>query len=68
MNVAMVFITHDLSVASQICDDIVVMYRGEIVEFGPPSQIFRNPGHPYTASWSRLSPDTSGNPPPDLCA
>ena len=48
LNVAMVFITHDLRVASQICDDIAVMYRGEIVEFGPPSQIFRNPGHPYT--------------------
>ena len=43
LNVAMIFITHDLRVASQICDDIAVMYRGEIVEFGPPSQIFRNP-------------------------
>lgn len=37
--VAMVFITHDLRVASQICDEIVVMQKGRIVESGPPSQI-----------------------------
>jgi peptide/nickel transport system ATP-binding protein len=46
--VAMVFITHDLRVASQICDEVAVMYKGEIVEHGPPSQIFRAPGHAYT--------------------
>ncbi|MFC3059366.1 ABC transporter ATP-binding protein [Paenirhodobacter populi] len=45
---AMVFITHDLRVASQICDDILVMHRGKMVEYGPPSQIFRNPQHAYT--------------------
>ncbi|RWR09058.1 ABC transporter ATP-binding protein [Paenirhodobacter populi] len=45
---AMVFITHDLRVASQICDDILVMHRGRMVEYGPPSQIFRNPQHAYT--------------------
>jgi peptide/nickel transport system ATP-binding protein len=46
--VAMVFITHDLRVASQICDEVAVMYKGEIVEYGPPSQIFRAPVHAYT--------------------
>ncbi|MBM7045749.1 MULTISPECIES: ABC transporter ATP-binding protein [Rhizobium] len=46
--VAMVFITHDLRVASQICDEVAVMYKGEIVEYGPPSQIFRAPAHAYT--------------------
>ncbi|WP_040402209.1 ABC transporter ATP-binding protein [Celeribacter baekdonensis] len=45
---AMVFITHDLRVASQICDEILVMHRGDMVEFGPPSQIFQNPQHAYT--------------------
>ncbi|QUS36976.1 dipeptide ABC transporter ATP-binding protein [Falsirhodobacter algicola] len=45
---AMVFITHDLRVASQISDDILVMHRGKMVEYGPPSQIFRAPQHPYT--------------------
>ncbi|GHC62474.1 ABC transporter ATP-binding protein [Limoniibacter endophyticus] len=46
--VSMIFITHDLRVASQICDEIVVMQRGHIVEQGPPSQIFRNPQSAYT--------------------
>lgn len=47
---AMVFITHDLRVASQISDEIIVMHRGKMVEFGPPSQIFQNPEHDYTRS------------------
>ncbi|MGR3199760.1 MAG: ATP-binding cassette domain-containing protein, partial [Paracoccus sp. (in: a-proteobacteria)] len=46
--VAMVFITHDLRVASQICDEIVVMQKGRIVESGPPSEIFFNPRSAYT--------------------
>lgn len=46
--VAMIFITHDLRVASQICDEIAVMQKGRIVEMGPPSQIFFNPGADYT--------------------
>ncbi|MFB9983959.1 ABC transporter ATP-binding protein [Mesorhizobium kowhaii] len=48
MQIAMIFITHDLRVASRICDEILVMNRGEVVECGPPSQIFRSPHHPYT--------------------
>lgn len=46
--VSMVFITHDLRVASQICDEIAVMQKGRIVERGPPSQIFLNPQAAYT--------------------
>ena len=46
--VAMVFITHDLRVASQICDEIAVMQKGKVVELGPPSQIFLNPQSDYT--------------------
>jgi peptide/nickel transport system ATP-binding protein len=46
--VSMIFITHDLRVASQICDEIAVMHRGQIVEHGPPSQIFLNPKSAYT--------------------
>ncbi|ANT50233.1 ABC transporter ATP-binding protein [Mesorhizobium amorphae] len=48
MKIAMIFITHDLRVASRICDEILVMNRGEVVECGPPSQIFQSPRHPYT--------------------
>jgi len=46
--VAMIFITHDLRVASQICDQIAVMQKGRIVEMGPPSQIFVHPRAAYT--------------------
>ena len=44
----MIFITHDLRVASQICDEIAVMQKGRIVECGPPSQIFLNAQSAYT--------------------
>lgn len=43
-----VFISHDLSVVSHICDDIAVMYLGRIVEFGRRADIFARPAHPYT--------------------
>lgn len=46
--VSMIFITHDLRVAGQICDEIAVMQKGRIVERGPPSQIFLKPQEDYT--------------------
>ena len=45
---AILFITHDLGVIAEIADDVLVMYRGEEVEYGPVLQIFENPRHPYT--------------------
>ena len=45
----MIFVTHDLGVASEIADTIAVMYAGRIVEIGPVAQILSNPLHPYTA-------------------
>lgn len=48
LSLTMLFITHDLRVASQICDRILVMYRGEIVEAGATSDIFTNHRHAYT--------------------
>ncbi|RWH81280.1 MAG: ABC transporter ATP-binding protein [Mesorhizobium sp.] len=47
-NVAMMFITHDLRIASQICDEIAVMYKGRVVETGTPVQVFRDPQNDYT--------------------
>lgn len=49
-DLAIIFITHDLRVASQICDDVLVMHRGTVVESGPPSRIFGNPANTYTRS------------------
>jgi peptide/nickel transport system ATP-binding protein len=45
---AVIFITHDLGVIAEIADDVLVMYRGEEVEYGPVLEIFSNPKHPYT--------------------
>lgn len=47
-HLAMVFITHDLRVASQICDDVIVMHMGKVVEAGSPARLFRAPEHAYT--------------------
>jgi peptide/nickel transport system ATP-binding protein len=47
-NMAMMFITHDLGVIAEIADDVIVMYKGRIVEQGPVMQIFEDPQHPYT--------------------
>ena len=48
MNLALVFITHDLRVAAQLCHRVAVMHRGQIVEYGETAQIFADPQHPYT--------------------
>ncbi|HEX5164202.1 MAG TPA: ABC transporter ATP-binding protein, partial [Thermomicrobiales bacterium] len=45
---SMIFITHDLGVVSEMCDRVIVMYAGRIVEQGSTRQIFTNPTHPYT--------------------
>ena len=48
MNLSMVFITHDLRVAAQVCDRIAVMQQGKLVEIGPTGTIFAQPKEPYT--------------------
>ena len=48
MNLAYVFISHDLSVVKFISDKILVMYLGAVMEFGSKEDIFKNPLHPYT--------------------
>ncbi|MEL7463016.1 MAG: ABC transporter ATP-binding protein [Pseudomonadota bacterium] len=48
MNLSMIFITHDLRVAAQVCDRIAVMQRGDVVEVGPTGEVFANPQAAYT--------------------
>src|SRR5215510_1377919 len=47
-NAAIVLISHDLGVVAEICDEVAVMYAGEIVEHGPVDALFESPQHPYT--------------------
>ncbi|RAU44052.1 MULTISPECIES: ABC transporter ATP-binding protein [unclassified Pseudomonas] len=48
MGVAILFITHDLRVAAQLCDDVLVMQRGQVIEYGPAAQVLAAPRQPYT--------------------
>lgn len=48
INMSIIFITHDLGVVSEICDKVIVMYAGNIVESGNIDDIFYQPKHPYT--------------------
>jgi oligopeptide transport system ATP-binding protein len=47
-NMAVVFVTHDLHMAAQFCDDVAIMYGGRVVESGPIREVFDYPVHPYT--------------------
>jgi peptide/nickel transport system ATP-binding protein len=47
-NFAMIFISHDVEVVSNVSDDIAVLYAGKVVEYGPSSEVMENPIHPYT--------------------
>lgn len=55
-NYSMLVITHDLLLASRLCDDLVVLYEGEIVEKGKASEIISHPRHPYTRGLLRAMP------------
>jgi peptide/nickel transport system ATP-binding protein len=59
---SMLFITHDLGVIHDIADEIVVMYRGEIVEQGSAADIFKAPKHPYTKGLLACRPSLEKNP------
>ena len=48
MDLSMLFITHDLRVAAQVCDNVAVMQYGKVVEIGPTAKLFANPTHEYT--------------------
>ena len=73
---SMIFITHDLSVLSDVCDHLAVMYAGRVVEEGPAHDLFSSPHHPYTSALaaafptigdqaSRMHPTGLAGDPPD---
>ncbi|MBD2611029.1 MAG: ABC transporter ATP-binding protein [Nostoc sp. ZfuVER08] len=61
-DMAMIFITHDLGLISEIADQVAVMYKGKIVESGTSEQIFTNPQHPYTKGLIACRPTLDRRP------
>ena len=55
-DLAMLFITHDLRVAAQVCDQVAVMFEGEVVEQGSAAEVFGNPRHAYTRALLDAAP------------
>lgn len=74
LNLALIMITHDISVVAEMCQRIVVMYAGKMVEQGPTEQVLNNPLHPYSMGLRNSFPDLheggkelisiEGSPPP----
>jgi peptide/nickel transport system ATP-binding protein len=60
-NLGMLLVTHDFGLVAEMCDEVAVMYAGEIVEQGEVRQIFDRPAHPYTRSLMGCRPEM-GNP------
>ncbi|MCT1605978.1 ABC transporter ATP-binding protein [Nesterenkonia massiliensis] len=56
LGMAVLFITHDLAVVAEVCDEVAVMYLGKVVEQAPVREIFKNPRHPYTRGLLRSIP------------
>ena len=56
----MLFITHDFGVVNDIADEVIVMFKGNIVEQGSVGKVLKNPKHPYTKALMRCVPDIHG--------
>jgi peptide/nickel transport system ATP-binding protein len=57
LGLAMLFITHDLSVLVEVSDKLAIMYAGKIVEEGPANEVFHSPVHPYTKALAAAFPE-----------
>lgn len=57
LETAIIMITHDLGVVAEVCERVIVMYAGKIVEEAPVRELFKNPKHPYTVGLLQSIPD-----------
>jgi len=64
METSVLFITHDLGVVSELCDTVIVMYTGRIVEMASAEDLFREPLHPYTMGLLKAIPRITKDRPP----
>ena len=58
---AVILITHDLRMAAHVCDDVAVLYAGDVVETGPARQVLEQPRHPYSWALKLATPSLQGN-------
>jgi peptide/nickel transport system ATP-binding protein len=56
-NTSMLMITHDLGIVADICDNVAIIYAGNIVEYADKRELFKNPKHPYTIGLFNSLPD-----------
>jgi peptide/nickel transport system ATP-binding protein len=77
LGISVILVTHDISVVAYVCDRVVVMYAGQVVETGPMATTLTEPAHPYTMGLRNAFPDLAGaageltpieGSPPDLAA
>ena len=61
INASIIFITHDLGVIAEMCDRVVVMYAGKVVETSPIEELFNAPQHPYTQGLIASKPDLTSD-------
>ena len=57
LKLSIVLVTHDISVVAYLCDDVVVMYAGQVIESGPVREVLAKPRHPYTMGLRNAFPD-----------
>ena len=58
-NMSLVYVTHDLAVVNEVCDDVAIIYAGQIVESGKAEEVFASPAHPYTRMLIDSVPDVT---------
>jgi len=64
LGMSILLITHDLGVVAEVCQDVLVMYAGQVVEHSTTAALFKNPRHPFSAGLLRSMPSLSGDSKP----
>jgi peptide/nickel transport system ATP-binding protein len=59
-NLSMIFISHDISIVADVCENIGIMYAGQLVEYGKREEVFDSPNHPYTIALLASYPTLTG--------
>lgn len=61
LGVTLIFVTHDLELAGELCETLCVLYAGEVMELGPTTEVLSRPRHPYTAALLESTPRLTGD-------